>query len=40
VATGCAGAAAKSCDEIGRLAAVLTVEGRWDSSLDQSLFQG
>lgn len=40
VATGCAGAAAKSCDEIGRIAAVLTVRGRWDSSLDQSLFQG
>lgn len=40
VATGCAGGAAKSCDEIGRIAAVLTMQGRWDSSLDQSLFQG
>lgn len=40
VATGCAGAAAKSCDEIGRIAAVLAMQGRWDSSLDQSLFQG
>ena len=38
VATGCAGAAAKSCDEIGRLAAVLTARGEWDSALDAALF--
>jgi len=38
VASGCAGAAAKSCDEIGRLAAVLTARDEWDSSLDQALF--
>jgi sarcosine oxidase len=38
VASGCAGAAAKSCDEIGRLAAVLTAHGTWDSSLPQALF--
>ncbi len=40
VATGCGGAAAKSCDEIGRLAAGLSTHGRWDSQLDQSLFDG
>jgi glycine/D-amino acid oxidase-like deaminating enzyme len=40
VATGCGGAAAKSCDEIGRLAAVLSTHGRWDSALDASLFAG
>jgi sarcosine oxidase len=38
VASGCAGAAAKSCDEIGRLAAVLTARGTWDSSLPAVLF--
>ncbi|MEN9644152.1 MAG: hypothetical protein RL238_821 [Actinomycetota bacterium] len=38
VASGCAGAAAKSCDEIGRLAAVLTVRDEWASWLDQHLF--
>ena len=30
VAAGGCGYAAKSCDEIGRVAAVLAVEGRWD----------
>lgn len=40
VATGCGGAAAKSCDEIGRLAAVLSAQQRWDSPLDQELFCG
>jgi sarcosine oxidase len=40
VATGCGGASAKSCDEIGRLAAVLSAHGRWDSALDPSLFAG
>jgi sarcosine oxidase len=40
VATGCGGAAAKSCDEIGRLAAVLSAQGVWDSPLDQELFAG
>jgi sarcosine oxidase len=38
VASGCAGAAAKSCDEIGRLAAVLTARGTWDSPLSAALF--
>jgi len=38
VASGCAGAAAKSCDEIGRLAAVLTARDEWDSPLDRALF--
>ena len=38
VAGGCGGAAAKSCDEIGRLAAVLTARGSWDSSLPAALF--
>jgi sarcosine oxidase len=40
VATGCGGASAKSCDEIGRLAAVLSTHGRWDSPLDPGLFAG
>lgn len=40
VATGCGGAAAKSCDEIGRLAATLSTHGRWASHLDQTLFAG
>jgi sarcosine oxidase len=38
VASGCGGAAAKSCDEIGRLAAVLTAHGTWDSTLSEALF--
>jgi sarcosine oxidase len=38
VASGCGGAAAKSCDEIGRLAAVLTARGTWDSELPVALF--
>jgi sarcosine oxidase len=40
VATGCGGAAAKSCDEIGRIAAVLAVHGEWDSPLDRDLLSG
>jgi sarcosine oxidase len=40
VAVGCMGAAAKSCDEIGRIAAVLTARGTWSSTLDQSLMAG
>jgi hypothetical protein len=40
VATGCAGAAAKSCDEIGRLAALVTTGAAWDSALPQAVFQG
>ncbi|MFM7687714.1 MAG: NAD(P)/FAD-dependent oxidoreductase [Actinomycetota bacterium] len=40
VATGCSGAAAKSCDEIGRIAAVLAVHGEWDSSLDRWVLSG
>jgi len=40
VATGCGGAAAKSCDEIGRLAAVLSARGEWSSTLDAALFAG
>jgi glycine/D-amino acid oxidase-like deaminating enzyme len=40
VAVGCMGAAAKSCDEIGRIAAVLTARGQWSSTLDQSLMAG
>lgn len=39
VATGCAGASAKSSDEIGRIAAVRGAHGRWDSPLDESLFR-
>lgn len=39
VASGCAGAAAKSCDEIGRLAAVLTARDEWDSPLDPAPFR-
>jgi sarcosine oxidase len=39
VASGCAGAAAKSCDEIGRLAAVLTACDEWDSPLDPAPFR-
>merc|ERR1712142_1158272 len=35
VAAGGCGYAAKSCDEIGRIAAVLVVEGRWDSDIEQ-----
>jgi len=35
VAAGGCGYAAKSCDEIGRIAAVLVVEGRWDSAIEQ-----
>ena len=35
VAVGGCGYAAKSCDEIGRIAAVLVVEGRWDSDIEQ-----
>ena len=35
VAAGGCGYAAKSCDEIGRIAAVLVVEGRWDSEIKQ-----
>jgi sarcosine oxidase len=38
VASGCGGAAAKSCDEIGRLAAVLAARGTWDSPLPAALF--
>ena len=34
VAGGC-GYGAKSCDEIGRITAVLVVEGRWDSDIEQ-----
>jgi sarcosine oxidase len=40
VAVGCMGAAAKSCDEIGRVAAVLTARCTWSSRLDQSLMAG
>jgi sarcosine oxidase len=40
VAVGCMGAAAKSCDEIGRVAAVLTARGEWSSNLDQALMAG
>jgi hypothetical protein len=40
VAVGCMGAAAKSCDEIGRIAAVLTARSWWSSSLDQALMAG
>jgi sarcosine oxidase len=40
VATGCGGAAAKSCDELGRLAAGVSTHGRWDSVLDRALFAG
>ena len=40
VATGCSGAAAKSCDEIGRIAAVLAVHGEWDTPLDRGLLSG
>ena len=40
VATGCGGAAAKSSDEIGRIAAKLVTQGRWDSTLDQTHFGG
>lgn len=40
VATGCGGAAAKSCDEIGRIAAVLAVHGDWDSPLDRQQLSG
>jgi len=39
VAAGGCGHAAKGCDEIGRLAAVLSLEDRWDSHLDQQLFR-
>lgn len=39
VATGCAGASAKSSDEIGRLAAIRCAHGRWDSPLDESKFR-
>ena len=35
VTAGGCGYAAKSCDEIGRIAAVLVVEGRWDSDIEQ-----
>jgi sarcosine oxidase len=38
--SGCSGAAAKSCDEIGRIAAVLAVHGEWDSPLDRALLSG
>jgi sarcosine oxidase len=40
VAVGCMGAAAKSCDEIGRIAALLAARGTWSSTLDQSLMAG
>lgn len=40
VATGCAGAAAKSCDEIGRLAALVATGANWDSSLPKTVFHG
>ena len=40
VATGCSGAAAKSCDEIGRIAAVLATHREWDSPLDRELLSG
>lgn len=39
VATGGNGAAAKSSDEIGRLAAEFVFDGRWQSELDQKMFQ-
>ncbi|KAH7315467.1 hypothetical protein KP509_21G050800 [Ceratopteris richardii] len=40
VATGGCGAAAKSSDEIGRLAALMVVHGRWPSSdMDSSAFR-
>merc|ERR1712032_91288 len=35
IAAGGCGQAAKCCDEIGRLAAVLSSEGRWDSEVEQ-----
>jgi len=40
VASGCSGAAAKSCDEIGRIAAVLATHGEWDSPLDRESLSG
>ncbi|MFK7803953.1 MAG: NAD(P)/FAD-dependent oxidoreductase [Anaerolineae bacterium] len=39
VATGGNGAAAKSSDEIGRLAAEFVFDGRWESELERSGFQ-
>jgi len=40
VATGCSGAAAKSCDEIGRLAALVATGAPWSSTLPRALFGG
>lgn len=40
LASGCTGAAAKSCDEIGRIAAVLSVHGAWDTPLDRQQLSG
>lgn len=37
VATGCNGYAAKSCDEIGRIAARLVLDGEWTSRIDPAL---
>jgi glycine/D-amino acid oxidase-like deaminating enzyme len=39
LAAGGCGHAAMGSDEIGRLAAVLALEGRWDSPLPRSLFR-
>ena len=35
---GC-GHGAQSCDEVGRLAAVLSLTGEWDSDLDRERFR-
>ena len=39
VAGGGCGYAAKSCDEIGRIAASLALTGTWDSDLDREMFR-
>lgn len=39
VAAGGCGAAAKSSDEIGRMAALLVLHGRWASDMDPSIFR-
>lgn len=39
VAAGGCGQAAKCCDEIGRIAAVLGAEGRWDSDIPQHMME-
>lgn len=39
VAAGGCGAAAKSSDEIGRMAALLVLRGKWSSEMDSSLFR-